>query len=164
MKTICALALILLLGGCVSFQTNYNQATVPPFRRVLVVTQLPTIPRDLTSFQRAFPEQYEVCVADAGSLALTPPDSIINNQVRICQSEVLLTMKLNRSYIAGWADDLRSVNEYLLEMKEIRTGQTFWKAIVTNRPGPSQIVNRLRIDGIIEGKARVVYSEATTRN
>jgi hypothetical protein len=127
------------------------------------VTQLPTIPPDLPDFLRVFPEQYEVCVADAGTLALAPPDSIIGNQVRICRCEVILTMKFNRNYTSGWGDNISSVNEYLLEMKEIRTGQSFWKAVVTNRPMPSQIVNRLRVDGIIEGNARVVYGE-TARN
>jgi hypothetical protein len=153
MKPTLAFALVLLLlGGCVRFQTNYDRGEVPAFRRVLVVSQLATIPQDLPSFLRAFPEPYEVCVADAGSLALAPPDSIIRNQVRICRSEVVLTMKLNRNYTSGSGDYIRSVNEYLLELTDLSTNKPFWKAIVTGRPTAEQVVNRLRLDGIIEGR------------
>ena len=158
MKMTITSLLLTLLTGCVSFQSNVNRAAIPPFTRVLVVSQLTTVPRNLDQFITQFPDQYEVCVADAGTLALAPPDSIIQKQARVCRSEVVLTYRLNRNYTVGSGESIQSVNEYLVEMTDLATRETFWKAI-TNGKGlnPTNLIQRLRTDGVISGTVRRPY-------
>lgn len=158
MKT--SLALLLLLTVCLGcmppFVTNVDRRQIPAFTRILVVSKLPVMLRNLPDFLSVFPEQYEVCIADAGTLALAPPDSIVTSQVRTCRSEVVLTIQLNRNYTSGAGQYMRAVNEYLLELTDTRTGQTFWKALVNGGLTAPRIVRRLKTDGVITGNVRSV--------
>lgn len=158
MKLSCILVLCAALSGCVTFNTNMNRQEIPEISRILVVSKLPNIRQDyLDGYVRSFPKQYQVCIVDAGPLALQHPDTLINRQLRECQSDVMLTLSLNRNYTSGTGDTIGSVNEVLLEMAPTSTRTPFWKSLATGGGvsiNPVTVIARLRADGVIDGTIR----------
>lgn len=167
MKTFIYILCILVCVSCtpttVFMNTNVDRSTMPDFQRILVVSKLSVVKPDyLTDYIRHFPEQYQVCVVNAGPLALSNPDSLIADQQRTCQSEVMLTIQPYRTYtVDGVGDDVDTVTEFLLAMSDATTQKTFWKGIArrtTVRQGPAAmaVLQQLRTDGVIRGQIRDV--------
>lgn len=173
MKNTTHLLLIILLislTGCarsVSFQSNKKAEAQPEFSRILVESRLPTIkPTYLPSFQTAFPAGYQVCVVSNSPISFDSPQDAIDKQRQTCQSEVLLTIDFRRNSVSASGEYSYSSNELYLEMKNLATGQPFWKAIVTTSGGiqvpASRIVNKLIEDGIIQSSLPTGNTVSTT--
>ncbi|MEZ0487062.1 hypothetical protein [Fibrella aquatica] len=113
-------------------------------------------PNYLTNFLNVLPPNYEVCVVEAGPLTLGKPDTIINNRLNQCKSQVVLTINPYRNYTTGSGDYITSTDEVLIEMTDASTQKPFWKAIAQapggHVPSAYQIAKRLRDDGVITGK------------
>lgn len=145
------------LTGCVryvQFQSNRKADAQPEFSRILVESRLPiTRPAYLPTFQTAFPTGYQVCVVSNSPISFDSPQEAIDKQRQTCQSEVLLTIDFKRNSVAASGQYAYSSNELYLEMKNLATGQPFWKAIVTTDGGievPAiRIVRKLIEDGIL---------------
>ncbi|GAB2559395.1 hypothetical protein [Spirosoma areae] len=157
------------LTGCiaVNFQSNVKADATPEFRRILIESRLPTVkPTYLPTFQTAFPAGYQVCTVSNSPISFDNPEQTIEKQRQTCQSEVLLTIDFNRNYTSGYGKYIASTNELYLEMKNLATGQPFWKAIVTtsgdNEVPPREIVNQLIKDGILESQLPVDKSKSAT--
>ncbi|ARK10146.1 hypothetical protein A6C57_07250 [Fibrella sp. ES10-3-2-2] len=168
MKAAFAILTLGLLTGCVSFNSNVDRKSIPEFTRLLVVSKLPnTKPDYLYMFLNMFPRQYEVCIVEAGPLAFGNPDSLINKQLTACRSQVMLTINPYRNYTTGSGEYIRSTDEVLLEMTDMSTKKSFWKAIAQAPggvvPNAEQIVRRLRTDRIISSEVPYV-PEMTSGN
>jgi len=168
MKAVISSLLVCLLTGCVRFNSNIDRAAIPAFTRLLVVSKLPNMKPDyLNMFLNIFPRQYEVCVVEAGPLAFGNPDSLIRKQLTACRSEVMLTINPYRNYTTGSGEYIRSTDEVLLEMTDMTTQKSFWKAIAQApggiSPSAEQIVRRLRADRIISGE-QIYVKEMTSGN
>ena len=151
-----SLVLLSMLTGCASFNSNVDRSAIPEFTRLLVVSKLPIRQANyLSMFLTKFPSSYEVCVVDASPLAFGNPDSLINRQLAICKSQVILTINPYRNYTTGLGHSIQSMNEVLLEMTDPSTRKSFWKAIARaqgNRvPNAGEIVRRLQTDRVISG-------------
>lgn len=160
MKSTTQLLLISLfigLTGCarsVQFQSNIKANAKPEFSRILIESRLAVIkPTYLPSFQTAFPAGYQVCVVSNSPISFDSPEEAIEKQRQTCQSEVLLTIDFRQNSVSASGEYAYSSNELYLEMKNLATGQPFWKAIVTTNGGiqvpASSIVAKLIDDGII---------------
>ncbi len=159
------LLIVVLLTGCVTtnFKSNSDFQTLRPFSRVLVVSTLPQVSSAyLDAWLVSFPTSYEVCVLDAGKLAFGKPDSLINEQIRECNAEVILTFELNRSYTTGNASggqygsgQIVSVNDLYLEMLSVADRKPFWKSIASTNSNveikPRRIIKQLVADAVIVG-------------
>ncbi|MEZ0540685.1 hypothetical protein [Fibrella arboris] len=162
------LLLLALLTGCVSFNSNIDRAAIPDFTRLLVVSKLPNMRVDyLNMFLNSFPRNYEVCVVAAGPLAFGNPDSLVRKELAACKSQVVLTINPYRNYTTGSGEYIRSTDEVLLEMTDMTTQKSFWKAIAQAPggvvPSAEQIVRQLRADRIISGEVPYVR-EMTSGN
>jgi hypothetical protein len=150
--------LSLLLMGCMTFDTNVNRSAVPTFSRVLVVSRLPVNSAEtLAEFAAVFPARYAVCVVSADKLAFANPDSLIRQKARDCNSEVLLTIDLDRDYTTRRIDGtIDPVRELYLQMSSLTDNKPFWKAVARSEGAlyPRQVVQQLRTDGIITGTVR----------
>ncbi len=163
-------SLLVCLTGCVTatFQTNVKTDATPAFKRILIVSRLPTTKPDyLASLQTAFPPGYQVCTVANSPISFETAEEAIEKQRQACQSEVVLTIDFNRSYTSGSGRYISSNNELLLEMKSLATGIPFWKALVTtglsdNEILPRELVTRLIKDGIIQGTAPLEKSYQST--
>ena len=159
-KTISKLLMIGLvasLTGCYTARivSNVKVDARPEFRRILIVSKLPNIrPEYLPTFQTAFPPGYQVCIVANSPLSFDDPEQAIEKQRQTCQSEIQLTLDINRNYTSGSGKYISSYNELYLEMKNLATGQPFWKALATtggtSEVAPREVVNQLIKDGIIE--------------
>ena len=151
------ISLVAGLTGCsahVSFQSNKKPAAQPEFSRILIESRLATTnPTYLPSFQTAFPAGYQVCVVSNSPISFDNPEEAIDKQRQTCQSEVLLTIDFRRNSVSASGEYAYSSNELYLEMKNLATGQPFWKAIVTTggsvQVPASKIVAKLIEDGVI---------------
>jgi hypothetical protein len=152
-----SLTITLLLSGCMTFTTNMDREAIPSFSRILIVSRLPVnTSQMLAEFARSFPKNYQVCIVNADRLALINPDTLIQQKIAECGSEVMLTVNFERDYTdrIGSNGRINGVEEYLLEMKNLRTNKPFWKAIASSEYGfnPREAVVQLRNDNIISGK------------
>ena len=154
------LSVLVTLTGCVTatIQSNVRSDAKPAFRRILVVSRLPTVKEAyLPTFQTAFPAGYQVCTVSNSPISFDSPEESIEKQRQTCRSEVLLTIDFSRSYTSGWGRSISSTNEVYMEMTNLATGKAFWKAIVTagyTDVSPRLIVNQLIKDGVIERSGR----------
>ncbi len=166
---ILVLSFLANLTGCVTatFQSNVQKDVKPEFRRILVMSRLPTVQQTyLPTFQTAFPAGYQVCTVSNSPISFDSPEESIEKQRQACQSEVLLTIDFNRNYTSGYGRYISSNNELFMEMTNLTTGKPFWRAIITtvgsNEVPPRQIVNQLIKDGIIEGTLPLEKSYQST--
>ncbi len=163
MKTLLLLLCVSLsLTGCMTFQTNTRKDSIPKFSRILIVSRLPISTQVvLNNLVQAFPAQYEFCVVNAGKLALANPDSLIQQKIRQCHSEVMLTIEPQRDYLvtASFLGFSKAISETSLTMTNLADGRPFWKGIMES-PGRSyqlsgrRIVERLKENGILSGRLR----------
>ncbi|WP_461041290.1 hypothetical protein [Spirosoma harenae] len=166
MKTI--ISRLLLLGLVANLASCYTARIVsnvkadarPEFRRILIVSKLPNVRPDyLPIFQTAFPPGYQVCVVSNSPLSFDDPEQAIEKQRQTCQSEIQLTIDINRNYTSGTGRYISANNELYLEMKNLATGQPFWKALATtsgtSEVAPREVVNQLIKDGIIESSPTI---------
>ena len=144
-RTTLFLAAAALLTGCVTtnFQSNSDFKSLRPFTRILVVSKLPQVPNAyLDAYLTSFPAQYDVCVLNANLLAFGNADSLITQKARECNSEVILTLDLNRSYTTGRMSggengngQISSASDVYLEMASFPDRKPFWKSLAsTNGP------------------------------
>ncbi|GAB3951764.1 hypothetical protein GCM10028805_32570 [Spirosoma harenae] len=70
-----------------------------------------------------------------------------------------MTIDINRNYTSGTGRYISANNELYLEMKNLATGQPFWKALATtsgtSEVAPREVVNQLIKDGIIESSPTI---------
>ncbi len=153
------LLLSTFLTGCttiLNIQSNVRVVDKPPFERILIVSRLPNVEPDYaTTFVGAFPSQYTVCSVDISPIAFETPDELIDRQLKECNSQVMLTLDLNRNFSGGSGKYIRGYNNIYLEMTNLATGKPFWKAIVLSdvtELWPHEIVRQLVKDGVLSGK------------
>ncbi len=161
MKTpLLSLLLSLLLTACTTFKSNVDPSAVPEFSRILVVSRLPVNSHKLLSdFTSVFPPQYSVCALGINKLGFGKPDSLIQQKIRECHSDVVLTVTLQENYGPvptryGYA---YSVSPMFFEMTSVATGKSFWKASYAHHTlYPRKVAKQLRADGIISGNIPVL--------
>lgn len=159
--TLLMIGLWISLTGCVTatFRSNVKPDAKPEFRRILVVSRLPSVEETyLPTFQTAFPAGYQVCTVSNSPISFDNPEQAIEKQRQTCQSEVMLTIDFSRNYTSGFGKYISSNNELFMEMTNLATGHPFWKAIITtggSDVSPRQVVNQLIRDGIIESRLPV---------
>ncbi len=159
MTQVLALGLLSSLISCspsVIIQSNRKAEAQPEFSRILVESRLSQVnPAYLPSFQTSFPAGYQVCVVSNSVISFDSPEEAVEKQRQACQSEVLLTIDFKRNSVSASGQYAYSSNELYVEMKNLATGQPFWKAVITTSGGievpASKIVNKLVEDGIIKG-------------
>lgn len=157
----CALfvALITTLTGCISvhIQSNVSPDARPDFRRVLIVSKLSVLSPDyLPRFQAAFPSDYQVCSVANNPISFVSLDESIQQGIKDCGSEVLLTLGFSRNFTSGGGEYILSFNEVYAEMSTVASGKPFWKAVITTSGSdevpPRKIINQLIKDRIIVGR------------
>lgn len=153
------LLLSVLLTGCrtiLDIQSNVRVVDKPPFERILIVSRLPNVePGYATTFVGEFPSQYTVCSVDISPIAFETPEELIDRQIKECNSQVMLTLDLNRNFSRGSGKYIAGYNNIYLEMTNLATGKPFWKAIVLSgitELRPREIVRQLIKDGVLSGK------------
>lgn len=122
------MSFFVVLTGCVSvnIQSSVKPDAQPDFRRVLIVSKLPVLSPDyLPKFQAAFPPDYQVCSVADNPLSFKNIDESIQQGIRDCESEVMLTLGFSRNYTAGGGKYISSYNEIYAEMSSIASGQSF---------------------------------------
>ena len=156
--------LLTALIGCVSvnIQSNVSPDARPDFRRVLIVSKLSVLSPDyLSKFKDAFPPDCQVCSVANKPISFVSLDQSIQQGIRDCNSEVLLTLGFGRNYTSGGGEYISSYNEVYAEMSSVASGKPFWKAVITtngsNEVPPQKIVNQLLKDGIITGRKPKIY-------
>ncbi len=146
------LAAIVWLAGCVSFKTNVDQAAIPTFSRLLIISKLGTnadVPVDW--FLSAFPPQYTICTLQIDKLSFLNSDSLIRQKVQECGSEVVLTIQADP--YEGQYRRLGNTGMFLY-MNNAANGKAFWKATSPSyyhNLTPRALAVRLKKDGIISG-------------
>ncbi|WP_018618481.1 hypothetical protein [Spirosoma luteum] len=148
-----------MLAGCVSvnIQSNIKKEAQPEFSRILVESRLSQVgPTYLSSFQTSFPAGYQVCVVSNSVISFDSPEEAVEKQRQACQSEVVLTIDFKRNSVSASGKYAYSSNELYVEMRNLATGQPFWKAVVTTSGSvevpASKIVSKLIDDGIVEAR------------
>lgn len=161
-SSFCVGTLLFLLTSCqtiLNIQSNVKVTDKPPFERILIVSRLPNVPPGYAStFVGAFPSQYTVCSVDVSPISFETPDEAISRQLRECNSEVMLTLDLNRSFSGNSDRYITGYNNIYLEMSSVATGKPFWKAITlstTTALGPREVVRQLIKDGVLNGSLPV---------
>lgn len=141
----------------VIIQSNRKAEAQPEFSRILIESRLSQVgPTYLSSFQTSFPAGYQVCVVSNSVLSFESPEEAVEKQRLVCQSEVILTIDFKRNSVSASGEYAYSSNELYVEMKNLATGQPFWKAVVTTSGSVEvpaiNIVNKLIDDGIIQAR------------
>ena len=89
-------------------------------------------------------------------ISFDSPEEAVEKQRQACQSEVILTIDFKRNSVSASGKYAYSSNELYVEMRNLATGQPFWKAVVTTSGSvevpASKIVSKLIDDGIVEAR------------
>lgn len=165
MKPLFVVSVLALLTGCVTIRSNKLADAVPEFGRILVVSKLDNVPADYPArYVGAFPPRYEVCALTTNRLTFGNPDSLIRQKARQCNSDVILSLELNRTNVTTYGRYTSiSPSDYYAEMRTAVDNKPFWKAVISSpykKEGPNAIfisprviVSRLQQDGILDQPA-----------